>query len=353
MRPVVVINPMKSCRPTGIGIAGDAIPDLLPGGEVRVGPLLDRVFSAVNDSRLPGPLRAVLRLGVAQAAPLFYPRSARLVFTSHHAPLWRTGRHAVVIYDTIPLQFPGQAPAQTRYYRRWLPRVLGCAERIVTISAAVRKEFVARGYAMVRTAEVIPAWSPAVDRRIGPGVERARRELLVVGARYPHKNIDIVLTALEMLNREDSSPWRLTLAGVTRELWGRPWGGLGFFEQRGWVRALERVETEELATLYASATALVYPSLAEGQGLPPLEAFAAGCPAVCSDLPVMRETCGDAAFYFPAGDAAALARLLSGMLDVGASEDLRRRQLLGRERLALFGREALAERWRVFLEEWP
>jgi glycosyltransferase involved in cell wall biosynthesis len=38
--------------------------------------------------------------------------------------------------------------------------------------------------------------------------------------------------------------------------------------------------------------------LAEGFGLPPLEAMAAGAPVVCSDIPVLREVCGDAALYF-------------------------------------------------------
>jgi glycosyltransferase involved in cell wall biosynthesis len=353
MRTVAVINAMKSRRPTGIGIAGDAVAQLLPAGVAMTSPRLDRLFFAVNNEPLPGPRRALLRLLLVQCAPFFFPRNARLIFTAHNAPFWRTGRHALILYDTIPLQFPEQAPAQSRYYRRALPRALRCAERIVAISAATRDDFVARGFAAVKQATVIPSFSAALGRGVeNRKVARSRNELLVVGARYAHKNIDVVLAALVKLNEAPPAPWRLTLAGADRLLWAKPWGGLEFFEQRGWVRAIPHVDEAELAALYAGAAALVYPSLAEGQGLPPLEAMAAGCPAICSDLPVLRETCGDAAVYFPATDAVALAQLIAGVA-AGADEAAAARlAAAARERLAGFSREALAARWREFLEAW-
>lgn len=353
MRPVAVINSMKSHRPTGIGIAGEVLASLLPAGVGLISSRLDHWFAAINDGPLPGVVRALLRLGLAQMAPLLFPSTTRLLFTSHHAPLWRTGRHMVVLYDTIPLQFPNQAPMQSRYFRRALPRVLCCAERVVTISAAVRDEFVALGYPLVSEAIVIPAWSAGAEMQQLIPIPRARHELLVVGARYPHKNIDVVLLALEQLNRATLAPWRLTLAGVNRRLWAKAWGGLQYFERLGWVRVIDRVGTAELAALYARSTALVYPSLAEGQGLPPLEAMAAGCPVICSDLPVLRETCGDAALYFPATDAAALAAVLEEEIDHVLPDHRGRRAEAARGRLAVFGREAIAARWHEFLDGWP
>jgi glycosyltransferase involved in cell wall biosynthesis len=353
MRTVAVINAMKSRRPTGIGIAGDAVAQLLPAGMAATSPRLDRWFTAVNDGPLPGAVRAFLRLLLVQCAPLFFPRYARLIFTSHHAPWWRTGRHAVILYDTIPLQFPEQAPVQSWYFRCGLPRVLRCAERIVTISAAVREDFVAREFAPVQSATIIPAFSAVLARgAASPARKRSKHGLLVVGARYPHKNIDVVLAALEQLNQTPPAPWRLTLAGADRLLWAKPWGGLEFFERRGWVHTIPHVEAAELAELYARATALVYPSLAEGQGLPPLEAMAAGCPAICSDLPVLRETCGDAVVYFSATDAAELARRIKDTA-VETQAVAATRFAAARNRLARFSRDALTARWREFLETWP
>jgi len=55
---------------------------------------------------------------------------------------------------------------------------------------------------------------------------------------------------------------------------------------------------EELGVLYKNAQALVMPSVMEGFGLPALEAMANKCLVLASDIPSLRETCGDAAFYF-------------------------------------------------------
>ena len=96
----------------------------------------------------------------------------------------------------------------------------------------------------------------------------------------------------------------------------------------------------DLALAYASASALVYPSLYEGFGLPPLEAMASGCPVVASDIPPVREVCRDAAeFVDPLsveGIAAGLARVLT--------DDSRRRELigLGLDRAKLFTWERTA-----------
>jgi glycosyltransferase involved in cell wall biosynthesis len=59
-----------------------------------------------------------------------------------------------------------------------------------------------------------------------------------------------------------------------------------------------RVPHEQLASLYRRASALVFPSLYEGFGQPPLEAMASGCPVACSTAGALPEVCGNAARYF-------------------------------------------------------
>jgi alpha-1,3-rhamnosyl/mannosyltransferase len=61
------------------------------------------------------------------------------------------------------------------------------------------------------------------------------------------------------------------------------------------VRILGNVSVDDLAGLYSGATALIYPSLYEGFGLPILEAFACGCPVLTSNISSMAEVAGDAA----------------------------------------------------------
>jgi glycosyltransferase involved in cell wall biosynthesis len=86
---------------------------------------------------------------------------------------------------------------------------------------------------------------------------------------------------------------------------------------------------ERLASLYAGALALVYPSYMEGFGFPVAEAMASGCPVVASDLPELRELARDAAVYVPPGDRRALAAALGALAD-----DVERRRTMaarGRE----------------------
>jgi glycosyltransferase involved in cell wall biosynthesis len=68
--------------------------------------------------------------------------------------------------------------------------------------------------------------------------------------------------------------------------------------QRGNIRWLSEVDDVTLPFLYRGARALLFPSLDEGYGIPLVEAFASGCPVLCSDIPVFREVAGAAADYF-------------------------------------------------------
>jgi glycosyltransferase involved in cell wall biosynthesis len=121
--------------------------------------------------------------------------------------------------------------------------------------------------------------------RFRPGGD-AREPFLLYPARpWPHKNHARLFDAFALLRR-DRPELRLVLTGA---------GSYGALppgvEPRGHVSA------DELAGLYRHAAAVVFPSLYEGFGQPPLEAMACGCPVACSDLPSLREVCGDAAVY--------------------------------------------------------
>ncbi len=71
----------------------------------------------------------------------------------------------------------------------------------------------------------------------------------------------------------------------------------------------------ELVGLYRRAAALVFPSLYEGFGQPPLEAMACGCPVACSNAASLPEVCGDAARLFDPNDPAAIAAAVGELLD--------------------------------------
>jgi len=92
-------------------------------------------------------------------------------------------------------------------------------------------------------------------------------------------------------------------------------------------RVMRRVAADSaLSGLYAGAQAFVFPSLYEGFGLPVLEAFASGCPALLADIPCFQESADDAALFFPGALSEALGRSLT---DGSLRETLVRRVFSG------------------------
>jgi glycosyltransferase involved in cell wall biosynthesis len=105
---------------------------------------------------------------------------------------------------------------------------------------------------------------------------------------WPHKNHARLIEAMHIARRE--------IPGLRLVLTGGGLDGLG--ELPDWVDRRGLVEKTELLRLYQTAAALVFPSLYEGFGLPPLEAMASGCPVAASNAGSLPEVVGDAAVLF-------------------------------------------------------
>jgi glycosyltransferase involved in cell wall biosynthesis len=132
--------------------------------------------------------------------------------------------------------------------------------------------------------------------------------LLYPANRWPHKNHPLLFEAFAQVRRERPD-LRLVLTGAGAERHPVPPG----VEARGYVTL------DELAKLYSAASALVFPSLYEGFGQPPLEAMACGCPVALSSAGALPEICGDAARVFDPTSAEAIAE---AVLDVLANAEL-------------------------------
>jgi glycosyltransferase involved in cell wall biosynthesis len=155
--------------------------------------------------------------------------------------------------------------------------------------------------------EAPPARACAKARELG--LERGY--FLFVGTLQPRKNVTALLEAYDRLPKSVQSAHQLVIVG--RYGWGVP-------ELRDALRArraahrvvwLEYVEREVLHAVYRDAGAFVFPSLAEGFGLPVLEALASGLPVVASDLPVVREVADDHALLCVPGDVDSLCNAMS------------------------------------------
>jgi glycosyltransferase involved in cell wall biosynthesis len=139
--------------------------------------------------------------------------------------------------------------------------------------------------------------------RFSPGDCKREPFLLYPARPWPHKNHARLYEAFAQLRRERPE-LRLVLTG----------GGHSGETPAG-VEALGSVSLDELVSLYRRAAALVFPSLYEGFGLPPLEAMACGCPVACSNAASLPEVCGDAARYFSPENADEMAAAAAEVLD--------------------------------------
>ncbi len=157
----------------------------------------------------------------------------------------------------------------------------------------------------------------------------ARRFLLAVASANPTKNLGALLSAFATLPNADGL--LLVIVGGHNE---RVFSSAGDLADPPGVIRTGALNDRCLKALYEAAVALVFPSLYEGFGLPPLEAMACGCPVAAAWAASIPEVCGEAARYFDPVSAEAMA---AAMHDVLHDADLRQRLLvLGRERAASY-----------------
>jgi glycosyltransferase involved in cell wall biosynthesis len=115
--------------------------------------------------------------------------------------------------------------------------------------------------------------------------------ILAIGSASPHKNINAVVRVIQKFHRDEIN---LVIAGGE---YGRVFKPVEETEAKHIIR-LGYVNDPELRALYENALCLIFPSIYEGFGLPPLEAMACGCPVLSSNQAALPEIYGDAALYF-------------------------------------------------------
>ncbi|MAE71808.1 MAG: hypothetical protein CME06_15225 [Gemmatimonadetes bacterium] len=167
-----------------------------------------------------------------------------------------------------------------------------------------------------------------------------RPYVFFVGTRRRKKNLCALLDAFMSLSDSDCRDHQLVLAGI-RGAGGREIEDAARSpELRGAVHVLGYVADDDLVCLYNHAKVVVYPSLFEGFGLPPLEAMACGTPVLASSGGAIPEVVGDAALLFSPDRPKELADALKRILrDPELRCDLRRR---GLRRAQLFSWERSA-----------
>ncbi len=233
----------------------------------------------------------------------------------------------VTIHDLIHLKHPN--PLARFYARTMIGRASSRARRILTVSEAVKDDIVRTFHPPEEMVVVTPNGVDDVYRTDTPVDQRARY-FLFVGNDKPHKNLDRLMEAFEIVRREAAGV-SLILAGSDYER----------FHERLGVIVTGFVSETELASLYRSAIALVQPSLDEGFGLPAAEAMASGTAVITSNARALVEVTGDAALHVDANSVDSIASAMRRLLiDDRLRAELAKR---GVERARMFDWKRTAE----------
>ena len=259
-----------------------------------------RALDRCRPNRLTEMLKKHLPEGVAYVNVGHTNLTDRVVSAVTHGA---KGKVAVFVHDTIPLDFPQyQRVGSVDRFRAFLRQAGSRADTIIYNTDHSR-----------RSAETwLQNWG-----RVPPGV-------------VAHLGVDLPDQDTSVVSFETEPPYFVTVGtieprknhGFLLDIWddlgpdapklfvcgSRGWNNEDVFKrldampENGPIVELSGMTDQALATLIVGSNGVLFPSLAEGYGLPPVEAAALGVPVVCNDLPVYRETLGDIPVYAAVSD---------------------------------------------------
>ncbi len=232
-------------------------------------------------------------------------------FPHWNVPLWYNDRFIVTIHDLLLLEYPTRAAStlgpvaywfKQLMYKKVLRHAVTRAEKIIATSEFTKQDIVQKlqidPHKITVTYQAPFFTSPsAPNTSFLQAHSITKPYVLYVGAAYPHKNLDRLLTAWPEIQIKTNHAYQLVLVGRDH-----------YFYQR----LKEKVSTEKITGViftgfvpdtqlphwYANARLFVYPSLYEGFGLPPLEAWVNQVPVAAANRSCLPEVLGDGVFYF-------------------------------------------------------
>ena len=256
--------------------------------------------------------------------------------------------HVVTLHDIFPLESPQwYSQAFVDWYRVMLSSLAKRSRHIIAVSHYTKSRL--RNFFDIPEEKITVVYH-GVDGAFACVTQnqvlaaRAALQLpspnyfLFVGSLEPRKNLSRLLAAWSGIVNELPSDLWLIVAGAA-DLTVHQGSGLAHLPER--VHMAGYVPDLHLHGLYAGSSALLYPSLAEGFGFPPLEAMAAGVPVLTSNVTALPEICGAAAIYVDPRDVHSIAKSL---LTLARDPSLRTRLAdLGRTRAREFTWERTTE----------
>jgi len=281
----------------------------------------------------------------------------RLLWSPNNTGPLAVRRQVCTIHDIIPLDCPEWFRANfSRWYEWLMPRLARRVQHVIAISEFTKQRVMDRlGVPAERITVIHNGVDGCFHPRSADEIAEVRQELaiptphyvLCLGSLEPRKNVGRLLAAWEQILERVPEDVHLVVAGAR--------GSSLVFSDVALERVPDRVhftgyvKQERLPALYSGALAMVYPSLYEGFGLPPLEAMACGAPVVTSSTTSIPEVTGDAAVLVDPANVEAIAAGMRRVIeDSSLRESLRR---AGLERAKIFDWDEAAATTRALLHQ--
>ncbi|WP_417447434.1 glycosyltransferase family 4 protein [Kangiella sp.] len=263
---------------------------------------------------------------------------------SYNCPLFWHRKSIITIHDLMHINFPEYAGLKNKIYYEYLVKpVCEKSPLIFTVSEYTKNEIVQ--WCGVDPEKIVVVYNGVDDKyhvNVKP-YKHVRPYLFYVGDKKMHKNIYRLLSAYKKSDAMNSHD--LILSGSEND------------EIIKWVNELDIAQKvkfsgfipeNDLPGYYKGATALVFPSLYEGFGLPIIEAMAVGTPVLTSNVTSMPEIAGNAAWLVDPKDISDI----SNGINVLVTENSVRSKLIekGLERATMFNWERSREIWNSSIE---
>lgn len=216
-------------------------------------------------------------------------------------PRHRPTKRMVTVHDAIPLERNSMPLMRRTIFTQLVRFSMSRADSVTTVSAHAAQQ-IRQHYKYRDSIEVIPNGVADVFFDTPPHTHLADYGItqpfgLCVSSNQPHKNLDGLLQAWALAYRAGQIPShsQLVLAGHVDSHREMPWRNPGYAD----IPIIHLADPDDvlLNQLYHAAHLFVLPSLAEGFGLPILEALAAGCVVLCHDYPTLRQLHGAIVAY--------------------------------------------------------
>jgi glycosyltransferase involved in cell wall biosynthesis len=278
------------------------------------------------------------------------------VFDVSHLPMVKapSGKTLLTIHDMRRIH-PDWGSFEHVAYKMALHRAMRSVDHVIAVSESMRTEILGF-FPKVRVSVIYNGLDAAGFRAVTEVDAQALRRkhglpeafVLAVGHFEKRKNYLRLIDAFALL-RDRGHPQSLVIIGNDS-------GERRVVEERvqaanlsGYVKILSGLSDLEVRCAYKLASLFVFPSYREGFGIPVLEAMAAECAMVLSDIPVFNEITEGKGVYFPYDDTDAMAHAIEAVL----SSNTERSRLIeyGRARIRAFGFDALGRQLAALYSE--